>query len=198
MRIDTKKTPMKKEFNKMRKMSKITGIGIVLVATGVFANIALAHDSNEHMMTADSKTITVTGEVVDIACYTQHNGKGEAHAACAEDCIQGGQPAGIVDADNKLYIVLGENHKTPAEVVKGLEAKQVKATGKLIEKSGGSYLVVSKIEEVKNSNSKLSKNNQRPETGDQRLVYTCSMHPEVISDKPGDCPKCGMKLIVKK
>ncbi len=28
--------------------------------------------------------------------------------------------------------------------------------------------------------------------------YTCSMHPEVIMDAPGDCPKCGMKLIEKK
>lgn len=27
------------------------------------------------------------------------------------------------------------------------------------------------------------------------LQYTCPMHPEVIRDKPGDCPKCGMKLI---
>jgi Cu(I)/Ag(I) efflux system membrane fusion protein len=27
-------------------------------------------------------------------------------------------------------------------------------------------------------------------------VYTCTMHPEVRSDKPGDCPKCGMKLVV--
>src|SRR3989338_2048508 len=24
--------------------------------------------------------------------------------------------------------------------------------------------------------------------------YTCPMHPEVISDKPGSCPKCGMAL----
>ena len=28
-------------------------------------------------------------------------------------------------------------------------------------------------------------------------VYTCKMHPEVISNTPGKCPKCGMKLVVK-
>ena len=28
-------------------------------------------------------------------------------------------------------------------------------------------------------------------------VYTCTMHSEVTSDKPGKCPKCGMKLVVK-
>lgn len=25
--------------------------------------------------------------------------------------------------------------------------------------------------------------------------YQCEMHPEVISDKPGSCPKCGMDLV---
>ena len=25
-------------------------------------------------------------------------------------------------------------------------------------------------------------------------AYTCPMHPEVQSDRPGDCPKCGMAL----
>lgn len=29
-------------------------------------------------------------------------------------------------------------------------------------------------------------------------VYTCPMHPEVTSDKPGTCPKCGMVLVKKK
>ena len=32
---------------------------------------------------------------------------------------------------------------------------------------------------------------------DAAITYTCPMHPEVVSDRPGKCPKCGMKLVVK-
>lgn len=28
----------------------------------------------------------------------------------------------------------------------------------------------------------------------ENTLYTCPMHPEVTSDAPGDCPKCGMPL----
>jgi ssDNA-binding Zn-finger/Zn-ribbon topoisomerase 1 len=31
-----------------------------------------------------------------------------------------------------------------------------------------------------------------------KVQYTCTMHPEVVSDKPGKCPKCGMTLVEKK
>ena len=34
----------------------------------------------------------------------------------------------------------------------------------------------------------------------QARQYTCPMkeHSDVVSDKPGNCPKCGMKLVEKK
>ncbi|MEO7991335.1 MAG: heavy metal-binding domain-containing protein [Chryseolinea sp.] len=43
-----------------------------------------------------------------------------------------------------------------------------------------------KMTETRNENKSLEK------------TYTCSMHPEVIANKPGKCPKCGMELIEKK
>jgi len=38
--------------------------------------------------------------------------------------------------------------------------------------------------------------NEQP-TKQQTSVYTCPMHPEVIQDHPGNCPKCNMKLVKK-
>ena len=30
---------------------------------------------------------------------------------------------------------------------------------------------------------------------DTTIKYTCPMHPEIVSDKSGSCPKCGMRLV---
>jgi len=32
----------------------------------------------------------------------------------------------------------------------------------------------------------------------KQQTYTCTMHPEIKSDKPGICPKCGMALVPAK
>src|ERR1044071_5967743 len=31
--------------------------------------------------------------------------------------------------------------------------------------------------------------------GKEKQQYTCPMHPEIVKDAPGKCPKCGMNLI---
>lgn len=39
--------------------------------------------------------------------------------------------------------------------------------------------------------------NNHSENDHQNEVYTCPMHPEIIRDKPGSCPICGMNLVKK-
>ena len=50
----------------------------------------------------------------------------------------------------------------------------------------------------KKSESAPAPNATAPSTNQVTVQYTCSMHPEVVQDKPGTCPKCGMALVVKK
>jgi Heavy metal binding domain len=42
-------------------------------------------------------------------------------------------------------------------------------------------------------------NKSEPATsGNAAVKYTCPMHPDVVRDAPGNCPKCSMKLVEKK
>ena len=43
----------------------------------------------------------------------------------------------------------------------------------------------------------VNKFNNQADHEHQAEVYTCSMHPEIIRDEPGNCPICGMTLIKK-
>jgi len=38
-------------------------------------------------------------------------------------------------------------------------------------------------------------NRQGTAAGEGSTRYTCTMHPEVVRDAPGSCPKCGMTLV---
>jgi Cu(I)/Ag(I) efflux system membrane fusion protein len=43
----------------------------------------------------------------------------------------------------------------------------------------------------------VNKSKDQPDHVHQTTVYTCPMHPEIIRDKPGSCPICGMTLVKK-
>ena len=59
---------------------------------------------------AEAKPLTITGEVVDVSCYTQLGKRGEAHKECGAKCVLAGAPVGVVTADDTLYILMPEPH----------------------------------------------------------------------------------------
>src|ERR1700730_5959769 len=64
-------------------------------------------------MPAFAKTETVTGQLVDTACYSkdqantgnEHKGMG---ATCAQDCAKKGTPVALLTSDGKVYQVTGD------------------------------------------------------------------------------------------
>jgi hypothetical protein len=77
----------------------------------------------------------VTGEVVDMMCYVDHNGIGEKHGqACGAKCIKSGGPVGIL-SDGKAYLVVGE-HKPINDQLAEYCGKSITVKGKLAERGG--------------------------------------------------------------
>ena len=70
---------------------------------------AAATDANKKVL-AEAKPATLTGEVVDVSCYTQLGKRGAAHKACGASCVLAGSPVGIVTGDNTLFILMPEPH----------------------------------------------------------------------------------------
>jgi Cu(I)/Ag(I) efflux system membrane fusion protein len=47
------------------------------------------------------------------------------------------------------------------------------------------------------ANQKAAAAGESDKTQTPAIVYTCPMHPSVVSDRPGACPVCGMALVKK-
>ena len=69
----------------------------------------LAADEKQPAPAATPAVVSVTGEVLDMACYLDHGAHGEKHAECAKTCIESGLPVGIKSSDGKVYLVIGEH-----------------------------------------------------------------------------------------
>ncbi|SMO64959.1 copper-resistance protein, CopA family [Chryseobacterium rhizoplanae] len=54
-----------------------------------------------------------------------------------------------------------------------------------------------KVEKVKVIKPSVQPEKKVVSSAKAETTYTCPMHPEIVSDKPGKCPKCGMDLVEK-
>jgi hypothetical protein len=114
------------------------------VAALAFSPLAIAQEHEHDAQTGASKE--VTGEVVDMMCYVDHNAVGEKHGqSCGAKCIKSGGPAGIV-SEGKAYLVVGE-HKPINDQLAEYCGKTVTVKGKLAER--GSIAMIENAEIVK-------------------------------------------------
>jgi len=93
---------------------------------------ALAHEDHEV-----HGTVTVQGEILDLACYVAHQAKGPDHAGCAKTCVKGGQPMGLLAADGTVYLLYA-NHKDGSafEAAKEYAGQKVEINGVAANQAG--------------------------------------------------------------
>jgi len=99
-------------------------------------------------MDKSSKTTTVQGEVIDMACYMTKGEKGESHKECAQMCINNGLPVGLLDNSGHVYLCMTSDHKPANSLLVQYAAAKVKITGTVYKKGGMDMLAVAKVEPV--------------------------------------------------
>jgi len=96
-----------------------------------------------------AKDVTLKGEVLDMACYIAKGATGEAHAKCAEACVKGGQPMGLLAEDGTVYLLFASHQDASAyEQTKGHAGKMVEISGKLTSRAGMKGIEVSAVKGV--------------------------------------------------
>ena len=115
--------------------SWVVVIGIVGLA--FCSAVAVAHEEKRGIQ-------TITGEVVDLACYLGHGASGAAHQQCAQKCISEGLPVGI-KSGNQLYLVIGSDHTPANKTLAPLAAKTVVAEGEVTEQNEVHLLALKKV-----------------------------------------------------
>jgi hypothetical protein len=125
-------------FNSRPSQPSVLKIAVVatFIAALAVSPLALAqeHEHGKQDLAAASEK-TVTGEVVDMMCYVDHNAVGEKHGqSCGAKCIKSGGPVGVVE-NGKAYLVVGE-HKPMNDQLAEYCGKTVTLKGKMAERGG--------------------------------------------------------------
>lgn len=125
-----------KHFSSLSKLLALLAAGAAFALATHAADMPMAGEKMGTMdMAKSGSTITVTGEVLDMACYLDHGAHGDGHAACAEKCIASGLPVGLKSADGMVYLLIGEHKPANADLAQ-YAAKTVTVKGKFVNRDG--------------------------------------------------------------
>jgi hypothetical protein len=133
-------------FNSTNNKPTVLRVAVTatFIAALTCAPLAIAQEHEHGSDTSASKE--VTGEVVDMMCYVDHNAVGEKHGqSCGAKCIKSGGPVGIV-SEGKAYLVAGE-HKPINDQLAEYCGKTITVKGKLAERGG--IAMIENVEVVK-------------------------------------------------
>src|SRR5438105_9765256 len=124
-------------FNSTIPKSLKVAVAAGFISALAFSPLALAAEQGKENLDA-SASKEVTGEVVDMMCYVDHNAMGDKHSGCAAKCIKGGGPVGIV-SDGKAYLIVGD-HKPMNDQLAEYAGKTITIKGKMAERGGVAML----------------------------------------------------------
>src|SRR2546425_11123741 len=76
----------------------------IFAATAVLALFALPLAAQAGKMAAPGKDLTITGQGIDINCYTTMGASGEGHKMCAQACAKAGVALAILGSDGTIHM----------------------------------------------------------------------------------------------
>ncbi len=96
---------------------------------------------------ADPPLATVTGEVIDSACYIKSGARGESHRACAQKCGDAGIPLAIVEdgTGNVVWIASVNDLETPNAKLRPFAGRRVTVSGTWAERGGAKLLLLHSV-----------------------------------------------------
>lgn len=122
-------------------MKRIVSAAAALVMLTAFGAVAGA--------AGEQASVTVKGEIVDLACYLGHGARGEGHRMCAQTCLKNGEPMGLLTSDGTVYLLMAPHDDATAfEQAKTLAADQVQVTGPVAEKAGIKAISVTQVKKL--------------------------------------------------
>ena len=117
----------------MRDSIRAGIIGVIVAASAVIA--------------AEEPQATVTGEVIDSACYIKSGARGESHRTCAQKCGDAGIPLALVEdgSGNVIWIASVDDMETPNAKLRPFAGRRVTITGTWAERGGAKLLLLRSV-----------------------------------------------------